>query len=102
MLCCAQRRRASRVVQNGSLLSCIKREEPRLSFVTIGEEPLTRASFGMRYKSPLPLSTYAPASRMSSHINSGRDSRWVPSTDELPAAIVAIDTSLGKVALSIV
>src|SRR6266446_10088393 len=49
----------------------------------------------MRYRSPLPFSTYAPASRMSSHINSGRDARWVASTDAL-AAVIAMDTSLAK------
>src|SRR6266851_7364017 len=55
----------------------------------------------MRYRSPLPFSTYAPASRMSSHISSGRDARWVDSTDGL-TAIVAMDTSPGKVPLSTV
>src|SRR2546427_6718573 len=55
----------------------------------------------MRYRSPLPFSTYAPASRMSSHINSGRDARWVASTDEL-AVVIAMDTSLAKVSLLIV
>src|SRR5207249_10205296 len=56
MLCRAQLSRASMVLTYGSLLTCTIRELSLLSLTTIGRGPL-RASFGIRYRLPVPNST---------------------------------------------
>src|SRR2546428_5333992 len=67
MLCSQQIMRASNVVMNGFLLTCIRLEAPELSLRISGEEPCISASFGTRYRSPEPNSTYAPGSGISCH-----------------------------------
>src|SRR5436309_2925444 len=64
-LCSAQIMRASSVVMNGFLLTCRRTEDPELSLRISGEAPCSSASFGTRYKSPDPCSTYAPGSGIS-------------------------------------
>src|SRR3989442_13993950 len=71
MLCSQQIMRASNVVMNGLLLTCIRLEAPELSLRVSGEAPCSSASFGTRYKSPEPNSTYAPGPGMSCHDTSG-------------------------------
>jgi len=44
MLCCAQDKRAARVVTNGFLLTCTKRDALVLSLWVIGEPPGINAS----------------------------------------------------------
>jgi hypothetical protein len=48
MLCWAQDKRAARVVTNGFLLTCTKRDAPVLSLWMIGDPPGISASLGMR------------------------------------------------------
>ncbi|SRR6266516_2458199 len=65
--------RASNVVMYGSGLSWMSREAPDDSLRMTGDDPWIRASFGTRYRSPEPTSTYAPGSLMLSQAVSGRD-----------------------------
>src|SRR5262249_55574335 len=85
-LCSAQTIRASNVVTNGFALICTGREAPALSLRINGDEAAIRASLGMRYRSPVPTSTYAPASVMSCQATSRSLVLFCGSTDTFLAS----------------
>src|SRR5438445_11216130 len=96
MLCSQQIMRASNVVMNGLLLTCIRLEAPELSLRISGEAPCSSASFGTRYKSPEPNSTYAPGPGMSCHDTSGSRDLFCGSVETFLASVpMIVSLSLG-------
>src|SRR2546428_202019 len=90
MLCSQQIMRASNVVMNGLLLTCIRLEAPELSLRISGEAPCSSASFGTRYRSPEPNSTYAPGPGMSCHDTSGNRDLCCGSVETFLASVPMI------------